>query len=70
MEGPFFLPFCYTNSILTNKNNRIPPVFVGIPIEKGQNPLYNKGVLKKGERGWKIIIRNIWSANGTGYLLC
>lgn len=42
MEGPFFLLFCYTNSILTNKNNRIPPVFVGIPIEKGQNPLYNK----------------------------
>lgn len=42
MEGPFFLPFCYTNSVLTNKNNRISPVFVGIPIEKGQNPLYNK----------------------------
>ena len=50
MEGPFFLPFCYTNSILTNKNNRISPVFVGIPIEKGQNPLYNKAYRKGGKR--------------------
>ena len=42
MEGSFFLLTYYTKSIFVSKNNKIPLVFIGIPIEKGQNPLYNK----------------------------